>query len=119
MPILFCIVSFIVLICSENVTYRHKFKMFFFRYGSNAFSLLLYFICKMHVCCYSYVIHDLLVLVQLLFGVVFSNEDESRLLSNGCKCLCSVTMEEVIIHISSDVSHVKPMSRLYVTLKIF
>jgi hypothetical protein len=77
-------------------------------------SLLLYFIFEVHAGCFSHVIqNDLLILVsQLLFGLVFSPEDESRLLSKCCECLCSVIMEKVLVHIS-DVPHVKPLSRDY------
>lgn len=81
LPVLCSIVSFIVFICSEYVTYRPNFKMFF-----TVMVLSLHFICEVQICCFSHVIHDDLLVLVLSDGLVFSPEEKSRLLSKHCVC---------------------------------
>lgn len=85
LPILFSIVSFMVFICSKYVTYRPNFKMFITVMVPALSSLSLHVICEVQVCCFSHVIHDLLVLVSSV-GLVFSPEEKSSLLSKCCVC---------------------------------
>ena len=72
LPILLFIVSFIVFICSEYVAYRPNFKMFFTLLVPVLSSLLLYFICEVQFSCFSYVIHDDLLVLVLSFTVWIS-----------------------------------------------
>lgn len=86
LPVLCSIVSFIVFICSEYVTYRPNFKMFFTVMVPVLSSLSLHFISEVQICCFSHVIHDDLLVLVLSAGLVFSPAEKSRLLSKHCVC---------------------------------
>jgi len=47
----------------------------------------------------------------------FLPDDESRLLSKPPECLCAVIMANVLVHIG-DVSHVKPLSKYMLRVKV-
>jgi hypothetical protein len=85
LPVLCSIVSFIVFICSEYVTYRPNFKMFFTVMVPVLSSLSQHFICEVQIC-FSHVIHDDLLVLVLSAGLVFSPEEKSRMLSKHSVC---------------------------------